>query len=105
MAPELEIFCVEVLVSRQVEKEPVKAQLSEVKQGPEIPAQRGFQYVRIDAAAKQLYPPDGRPPDDIGNAALTRRVGAELNSESKRLGTKNPGPDAVRRWRRARFKD
>jgi hypothetical protein len=64
----------------------------------------GFQTRRIDAVAKRLYPPDGRPPDDITTAALTRVIRNELDPESRQRGMKNPGPDAVRRWR-ARFKD
>jgi hypothetical protein len=66
---------------------------------------KGFQHPRIDVAAKRLYPPDGRPPDGITNAALTRAIGAELDPESQRLGIKNPSVDAVRRWRRSRVRD
>jgi hypothetical protein len=64
-----------------------------------------FQTDRIDAAARRLYPPDGRPPNEMGGTALTRIIGAELNPESQRLGIKNPSVDAVSRWRRDKFKD
>jgi hypothetical protein len=64
-----------------------------------------FQTDRIDAVARRLYPPDGRPPNNIGNTALTRAINVELDPESRNLGIKNPSVDAVRRWRRSRFKD
>ncbi len=66
---------------------------------------KGFQHVRIDAAARRLFPSDGRPPDGTTIAELTRAIGKEpvLSAENKQLGKKSPGRDAVRDWRLDRF--
>jgi hypothetical protein len=72
---------------------------------PKPVPRRKFQTDRIDVAARRLYPPDGRPPDHVGNTALTRAIGAALASDSRNLGIEHPSVDAVRRWRRDKFKD
>ena len=99
--PAFEIFCVEVLVRRRVGPTPreessikgaTEAALELTAPEPDAAApavkarRKGFQYVRIDAAAKRLYPKEGRPPDGMTFAELTRAIHDEpvLSAEIKR---------------------
>jgi hypothetical protein len=57
----------------------------------------GPQVRRVLRVLPQLFPPEGKVPDEVPTETVRGQVAKVLESENRRLGLRNPGWDSVRR--------
>jgi hypothetical protein len=65
---------------------------------PTPPAERKApQAARVKRALLELYPPDGRPPEDVSTEEIRGEVAAKLAPENRQRGLAEPSWDTIKR--------